>query len=89
MFAGVASAVTSSRANSDPTAAMAAANSSAMLSAVPAIALTLPCSPAPNACPIRMEAPVLRPITKAMKANMTGKNTVTAASASTPIMWPR
>ena len=27
-------------------------------------------------------------MTKAMKKNITGKNTETAASASTPIIWP-
>ena len=29
------------------------------------------------------------PMTKAMKKKITGKKTVAAASASTPIMWPR
>jgi len=28
-------------------------------------------------------------MTKAIKRNITGKNTETAASASTPIIWPR
>ena len=32
--------------------------------------------------------PVLRPMTKANRTNVTGKNTETAASASTPIIWP-
>ena len=30
-----------------------------------------------------------RPMTKAMKKNITGKKTVEAASAFTPIIWPR
>src|SRR4029079_14524138 len=51
--------------------------------------LILPCSPAPKAWPISTVAPVLRPMTKAKRKNITGKNTDTAASASTPIIWPR
>jgi hypothetical protein len=68
---------------------MIAARTSPMLKVVPATALTLSVSPAPQAWPIKTPAPELRPMTKEMKKNSTGKNPETAASASTPIIWPR
>ncbi len=89
MSGGVAIAIRSCRLNSPPRIAIALANSSATVSVVPATALTLSISPAPQACPINTPAPEPRPTTKEMKKNITGKNTVTAASASTPIIWPR
>ena len=89
MSGGVASAMRSGRLNTPPNTAIVVAQSSATVSVAPATALTLPGSPAPQAWPIRTVAPELSPITKATKKNITGKNTETAASASTPIIWPR
>src|SRR6185436_17308817 len=67
---------------------MVMASTRATASVAPATAFTLSRSPAPQACPISTVAPVLRPMTKANRKNITGKNTETAASASTPIIWP-
>ena len=53
------------------------------------MALTLCRSRAPQAWPISTEAPDPRPRLKAMKKNITGKKTVAAARAFTPIIWPR
>src|SRR3954454_6888177 len=64
------------------------ARTRAIANVAPATALTLSRSQAPQACPIRTVAPVLRPMTKANRKNITGKHTDTAASASTPIIWP-
>ena len=89
MSGGVVSATRSCRPNSPPRIAIKPANSSATVSVVPAIAFTFSVSPAPHAWPINTPAPELSPMTKAMKKNITGKNTETAASASTPIIWPR
>jgi hypothetical protein len=61
----------------------------AIVKVVPATAFTRSGSPAPQAWPISTVAPELRPIAKEIKKNITGKNTDTAASASTPIIWPR
>ena len=74
--------------NRPPNSATVMARRRAAESVAPATALTVSRSPAPQACPIRTVAPVLRPMTKANRKNITGKHTETAASASTPIIWP-
>lgn len=55
---------------------------------VPAMALTLAGSRAPQAWPISTEAPEPRPMAKAMKKNRMGKKLATAAMAPTPSIWP-
>jgi hypothetical protein len=85
----VASVISSGRANRPPRIAIASASRSVTVMVVPATAFTRSGSPAPQAWPIMTEAPALRPMTKEMKKNITGKNTDAAASASTPIIWPR
>ena len=72
-----------------PATAMMMPKMSDSASVAPATARTRSMSPLPKAWPISTDAPVPRPMTKAMKKNITGKKTVAAASASTPIMWPR
>ncbi len=89
MSGGVASAIISSLLNRPPNKAAIIASRMAIASVVPATAFTLWRSPAPQACPISTVAPELKPITKAIKKNTTGKSAETAANASTPIIWPR
>ena len=89
MSAGVCKAVISWSVNRPPNTAMTTPAISVSASADPAIARTRSWSPAPNAWPTSTVVPMPRPMTKAMKKNSTGKNTVAAASASTPSMWPR
>src|SRR5713101_2150723 len=67
MSGGVARAMRSGRLNTPPNTAIVVAQSSATVSVAPATALTLPGSPAPQACPIRTVAPELSPMTKATK----------------------
>ena len=57
-------------------------------SAVPAMALTLCGSRAPQAWPINTDAPAPTPMTSAMKKNTTGNMPATAASASVPSICP-
>lgn len=79
----------SCRLKKPPANATESESSRPIASVVPTTILILPCSPAPKAWPISTVAPVLRPMTKANRKNITGKNADTAASASTPIIWPR
>ena len=50
---------------------------------------TWPTSPAPQAWPISTDAPTPMPITSDTRKKITGKNTLAAAMASMPIIWPR
>ena len=74
--------------NVPPKTATSSPKATPTVSVVPATALTLAVSRAPQACPISTDAPAPSPIVKAMKKNITGKKLDTAASAPTPSIWP-
>ncbi|MGY4366655.1 hypothetical protein ACVW1A_002720 [Bradyrhizobium sp. LB1.3] len=88
MSAGVASIIINCRLKIPPISAIEIDSNRPTASVVPTTILIRPCSPAPWAWPIRTVAPVLSPMTKPNRKNITGKNTDTDASASTPIIWP-
>jgi len=89
MSGGVPSALSSGVVKAPPKTATSSPNTSTTASAVPAMARALATSRAPQAWPISTEAPAPRPMMKAMKKNSSGKKPETAASAFTPIIWPR
>ncbi|MCY1205373.1 hypothetical protein D9M72_169220 [compost metagenome] len=74
--------------NRPPNTAIARPSSRPTVSVVPATALALAASRAPQAWPMSTEAPAPRPMMKAMKKNITGKKLDTAASALTPSICP-
>src|SRR5512140_1405019 len=85
---GVPSTRNSASVNMPPNSATASPSNSPSDSAVPAIALTLCGSCAPQAWPIRTEAPAPTPITSEMKKKTMGNMPATAASARVPSIWP-
>ncbi|MCY1176748.1 hypothetical protein D9M73_170300 [compost metagenome] len=88
MSGGVPSALSMGSVKVPPNTATSRPKATPTVSVVPATALTLPVSPAPQAWPISTEAPAPRPIVKAIKKNITGKKLDTAASAPTPSICP-
>jgi hypothetical protein len=89
MSAGVPSATSIMSAKLPPNTATTRPAIRPVMSVVPAMALTRSSSRAPQACPIRTDAPEPRPIMKAIRKNSTGKKADTAAMAFTPSICPR
>ena len=89
MSAGVFSASSTEPARNQPETPTSRPPASVTVSVVPATILTFSGSFAPHACPIRTEEPAPSPTMNEMKKNTIGNITDTAASACTPIIWPR
>ncbi len=75
-------------ANSAPKIATTSPRKKPTVSVVPVTCLIFWRFLAPQACPIRIEAPEASPITNEIRRIMIGKKVETAASASTPIICP-
>jgi hypothetical protein len=89
MSGGVPTAASSGRVKAPPNRATTMPARIVTVSVVPATAFTFSGSRAPQAWPISTEAPAPRPMMKEMKKNRIGKKAETAATAPTPIIWPR
>ena len=71
-----------------PITAATSPRTNAEVSVVPAISLSFSLFRAPHACPISTVEPDASPMMNEIRRIMIGKNTETAASASTPISCP-